>query len=102
MRRDEIRQRMEAFCGAANDIYWKFATSMKSRTDLPKQCLTKDIVDLDEIYTTLMQLRTMMNTEFMKLSYRYRCQIIWFNDDMTYTKKRAPRQKESDSDEGTV
>ena len=102
MRRDEIRQRMEAFCGAANDIYWKFATSMKSRTDLPKQCLTKDIVDLDEIYTTLMQLRTMMNTEFMKLSYRYRCQIIWFNEDMSYTKKRAPRQKEADSSEEGV
>ena len=118
MRRDEVRQRMEAFCGAASDIYGRFMGAMNSRDSMRitpliesgadkllrlKSIEEKDVADLLELYTTLCKLREMMNAEFMKLSYRYRCQIMWITDTMQHEKKRAPRVKVAgeDSDDGS-
>jgi hypothetical protein len=118
MRRDELRQRMEAFCGAASDIYGRFIGSMNGRDAMRnappietaldraqrlKNIEEKDLADLLELYTTLCKLRVMMNTEFMKLSYRYRCQIMWITETMQHEKKKAERFKVAgeDSDHGS-
>jgi hypothetical protein len=105
MRRDEIRQRLEAFCGAASDIYGQYMQKMRANVETDKIKITDLIrIKIDEtIHATkvLLLLREMMNTELMKLSYRYRCQMLWIKEDMTYERKRAPRTKDDEEeDEG--
>jgi len=103
MRRDEIRQRLEAFCGAANDIYGQYIQKMRSHVESDKVKITEVVRNrIDETINTskiLLLLREMMNEELMKLSYRYRCQMLWICEDMTYERKRAPRTKDDDEDE---
>jgi hypothetical protein len=99
-KRDEIRQRMEAFCGAASDIYGRYMNMMASHAEnkdmKPEERLVARITETKNTATIILKIREMMNTELMKLSYRYRCQMIWIKEDMTYERKRAPRVKEED------
>lgn len=101
MKRDEIRQRLEAFCGASNDIYRDYIHKMNEYQNSEKQPTEKlqgKLNTTKNMYTTLLRLREMMNTELMKLSYRYRCQMLWVKEDMTYERKRAPRTKDDDTE----
>lgn len=97
-KRDEIRQRMEAFCGAASDIYGRYMNMMGSygenKVMVPEDRLAARIAETKNTAAIILKIREMMNTELMKLSYRYRCQMIWIKEDMTYERKRAPRVKE--------
>jgi hypothetical protein len=78
---------------------------MRANVETDKIKITDLIrIKIDEtIHATkvLLLLREMMNTELMKLSYRYRCQMLWIKEDMTYERKRAPRTKDDEEeDEG--
>ena len=101
-KRDEIRQRMEAFCGAASDIYGRYTNIMTNYAEnkdmKPEDRLAARIAETKNTASILLKFRDMVNTELMKLSYRYRCQMIWLKEDMTYERKRAPRVK-GDEDE---
>lgn len=109
MRRDEVRQRIEAICGAASDIYAAYMTTSErlyneSKTSpKAKQESIKVLVDLMK---QIEMIREIFNKEMHALSYRYRCQIFCINDDFRLGKQKASRSKkakvdaaESDDDE---
>ena len=105
MRRDEIRQRLEAFCGAASDVYGQYIQRMRAIAENTNQdnkiveVVKQRISETENTSKIIVQLREMMNEELMKLSYRYRCQMLWIKEDMTYERKRAPRTKDDGDDE---
>jgi intein/homing endonuclease len=102
MRRDEIRQRLEAFCGAASDVYGQYIQRMRAiaantnHDNKIVEVVKQWISETENTSKVIVQLREMMNEELMKLSYRYRCQMLWIKEDMTYERKRAPRTKDDD------
>lgn len=101
MRRDEIRLRMEAICGAASDVFAyymdainKIPNNLPKGTDLLKneKVVSSEIVkQFENLNIQLGKLRTMFNKELEVVSYRYRCMTPYINVDFTLGKQRADR-----------
>ena len=102
MRKDEQRQRIEAICGAASDIFGQYMTLMNNLpiTQEHKTATTS-------LYTMLYTLKDMFNKEMLVLSYRYKCLVLTITDDYTTIKIKASRTKpghesSDDTDEESV
>lgn len=102
MRKDEQRQRIEAICGAASDIFGQYMTVM-AVVPITQEHKTATL----NLFKMLLTLKTMFNKEMMALSYRYKCMVLNIGDDYGTIKVRAPRTKQdknedSDEDEESV
>jgi len=89
MRRDEIRQRIEAFCGAASDVYGTFMTQTRDNPEI----IEKSVITL---YEQIMKLKSMFNHEMLSISYRYKCQVIKILDSYNRDVQKAERGKKPD------
>ena len=94
MRKDEQRQRVEAVCGAASDIFGQYMRTMSSVpiTQEHKNATTN-------LYNMLQTLKNMFNKEMLTLSYRYKCMVLNIGDDYGTIKIRAPRTKQDKNDD---
>jgi hypothetical protein len=88
MKRDEIRQRYEAFVGACIDIYGRVmeasgrtptltdVVSVSQRKDRKQRVATV----LEEAKTSILALRTIFNQGMMDISKRYKCSVLQLSD----------------------
>jgi hypothetical protein len=110
MRRDEMRQRMEAICGAASDVYGMYMQKTARFVDRTRTAQIsfdegKELVkSTQELFGQVKKLREIFNAEMHSLSYRYRVQMPMINEDFRWDKQKASRKKGSagseDSDDG--
>jgi hypothetical protein len=101
MRRDEMRQRMEAICGAASDVYGMYMQKTarfvdRTRTSQITFDESKELVkSTQELFGQVKKLREIFNAEMHSLSYRYRVQMPMINEDFRWDKQKASRKKGS-------
>jgi hypothetical protein len=105
MLRDEVRQRMEALCGAAMDVYTYYDEQMKTHG---KKIIDREVravtfmQTFEQLYSQINKLRNMFNKELDKVSYRYRCQVPYIDETFLLLKQKAERtssKKSGDSDD---
>jgi hypothetical protein len=90
MRRDEIRQRIEAVCGAASDLYGTFmAESRNKEIKIIEKCAIT-------LHGQLIKLKAMFNHEMLNISYRYKCLVVKILDDYSRGMQKADRGKRPD------
>jgi hypothetical protein len=102
MKRDEIRQRYEAFVGASADIYHRLINT--ARENNPSNAQSVQVVSnaVNSARDQLMALREIFNQGMIEISRRYKCQVLYLSDKglaretKKYETGRIRRVKKSD------
>jgi hypothetical protein len=89
MKRDEIRQRYEAFVGACIDIYGRImdvAGRTPTLTDIAsnnqRQYRKQPVMEtIEEAKTSILALRAIFNEGMMEISKRYKCSVLNFKEN---------------------
>jgi hypothetical protein len=87
MKRDEIRQRYEAFVGACVDIYGRIMQLAGRAINLPTlkssekaQRKEQIVTALEEAKTSVLAMRQIFNQGMMEISKRYKCSVLTLTD----------------------
>jgi hypothetical protein len=95
LRRDEVRQRLEAVVGIASDVY---STLMRQMGALPltapsNQQLGRAETYLKESLQQLRQMREIFNTSMMDISRRYKCNVLQLTENLLHIQGRYATER---------
>jgi hypothetical protein len=102
MKRDEIRQRYEAFVGASADIYHRLLSIARVGNPSDTQSFKQVSDAVHSSREQLMALREIFNQGMIEISRRYKCQVLYLSDKglaretKKYETGRVRRVKKSD------
>jgi hypothetical protein len=102
MRRDEIRQRFEAFVGVGVDIYSSMMRELAQQSPPPTEEKAKQVIT--NAHNQLLEMINIFNTSMMEISKRYKCRVMKIDETnmrrgfIKYTTGRTRKSQNSSED----